>query len=68
MANADQAVNRQFRRDIVLVLVLKALGLYLLWSLFFSAPHQVHPTPGTTAQQLLGASAVSSVQTSRQVP
>ena len=68
MGNAGQAISRQFRRDIVLVLLLKALGLYLLWSLFFSAPHQVHPTPGTTAQQLLGSSAVSSVPTSRQVP
>ncbi|MGH8373547.1 MAG: cytochrome oxidase putative small subunit CydP [Gammaproteobacteria bacterium] len=68
VGNASRSITGQFRRDIVLVLMLKAAGLYLLWTLFFSAPHQVHPTPGSTAQQLLGASAVSPVQTPRQVP
>lgn len=60
MGNARQNITGQFRRDIVLVLLLKAVGLYLLWTLFFSAPHQVHPTPDSTASQLLGGQVTTS--------
>jgi hypothetical protein len=68
VGDADRRITSQFRRDIVLVLLLKAAGLYLLWTLFFSAPHQVHPTPGSTAAQVFGVSATSTVQNPRQVP
>jgi hypothetical protein len=68
VGNADKRITGQFRRDIVLILMLKAVGLYLLWTLFFSAPHQVHPTPGSTVAQLLGANTTSMAQNPRRVP
>ena len=70
MGNARRNIVSQFRRDIVLVLILKAAGLYLLWLLFFSAPHQIHPTSRSTANQLLGVNLTSPSynQNQRQVP
>lgn len=65
MGHASKRITGQYRRDIVLVLILKAAGLYLLWLLFFSSPHQVHPTPDSTAAQLLGASTSSLAQPPR---
>jgi len=63
-----QRKTGQLRRDVVLVLLLKAVGLYLLWILFFSAPHQVHPTAASTAQQLLGTNSSLTITLPRQVP
>lgn len=68
VGDANKRITGQFRRDIVLILMLKAAGLYLLWTLFFSAPHQVHPTPGSTAAQVLGVSAAPTIQNPRRVP
>lgn len=65
MGHASKRITGQYRRDIVLVLILKAAGLYLLWLLFFSSPHQVHPTPDSTAAQLLGANTSSLAQPPR---
>lgn len=69
VGNARHRITGQFSRDIVLILVLKAAGLCLLWTLFFSGPHQVHPTPGSTAAQLLGSdNSTPTAQNPRQVP
>ena len=67
MGEATQRKTGQLRRDIVMVLLLKAVGLYLLWILFFNAPHQVHPTPASTAHQLFGANSSLTFQIPRRV-
>ena len=41
-------------REIGWVLLMKGLAIYLLWTLFFSPAHQVHPTPASTADQVFG--------------
>ena len=48
-----------YAREISLALVIKGIGLYLLWVLFFSATHQVHPTPASTAGKIFGNPPVS---------
>lgn len=68
MGEAAQRKSGQLRREIALILLLKAVGLYLLWILFFSAPHQVHPTPASTAHLLLGANSTVTSRLPRQVP
>lgn len=65
MGHASERITGQYRRDIVLALILKAAGLYLLWTLFFSTSHQVRPTPDSTAAQLLGANTSSLAQPPR---
>jgi hypothetical protein len=65
VGQVSKHITGRYRRDIVLVLILKAAGLYLLWILFFSTPHQVHPTPDSTAAQLLGANTSSPAQPPR---
>jgi hypothetical protein len=41
-------------REIVLILLFKALALTLIWILFFSAPPLPHPGPQATAAKILG--------------
>ena len=43
-----------YAREISLVLVIKGIGLYILWALFFGPAHQFHPTPASTAGKILG--------------
>lgn len=44
----------RYGREISVVLIVKAAGIYLLWLLFFSPVHQFHPTPANTAGRLFG--------------
>ena len=45
-------------RDVTFVLVLKVTGLYILWSLFFSAPltHRMSLVPERVAEHLVSPS------------
>lgn len=45
----------RYGREIGLVLLIKGAAIYLLWTLFFSPAHQVHPTPASTADKVFGA-------------
>ncbi|MGA9855693.1 MAG: cytochrome oxidase putative small subunit CydP [Gammaproteobacteria bacterium] len=44
-------------REIILVLIFKALALTLIWAVFFSAPPVPHPGPQATAAKIMGSAA-----------
>jgi len=49
----------RYGREIAWVLLVKAAAIYLLWTLFFSPAHQVHPTSTSTAEQVFGAAPIT---------
>jgi len=66
-SSRGEAVHHaKLSREILSVLLFKALALFLIWVLFFRAPPVPHPGPQATAAHLFG-STIPSIQVLRGV-